>query len=488
MAELFSIANVSKVVLIQVATSTTENGELLATVSDISTRIDSVYSTLAHQPLVFLKQDISIPQYVALLTVADCLMITSLREGMNLTPHEFVLCQDGTASEKKHAPIILSEFTGSAMVFGDSCLQINPWDYKQTADAIKTAVDMSEAEKERRHNKARNLVHHYTGNYWAENLVKELDKVHSEHYRRDTSAIPRLNLAQLIDKYKTADRRIFILDYEGTLASFGGDNTTLTPLQRVIDTLNELLSDRRNIVYVMSLRTPEDLQSLFHKVPLVGLIAENGSFLREYGASQDEWIAFTDLEATTKWKKDVRRVLQYYAERVEGSSIEERHCSLVFRYEKAEDIEAARSQAGDCANHINDSCDMYDIHAVPVGKSILVESVSFSKGTAATNIFSRLREKNVNVKGLKNPDFLMVAGDDREDETIFEWANELGDKGVIRDVTTVHVGKRNTCAKTTITQGTSGLLTVLEKLAKVSTEGVDAADYFSGRKASISAG
>ena len=89
--------------MIQVATSTTENSELAATVSEIVTRIDAVHSTLAHQPLVFLRQDIAFSQYLALLSVADVLMITSLREGMNLTCHEFVFCQDGNV--RRHLSI-----------------------------------------------------------------------------------------------------------------------------------------------------------------------------------------------------------------------------------------------------------------------------------------------------------------------------------------------------------------------------------------------
>jgi trehalose 6-phosphate synthase/phosphatase len=56
-----------KVVMIQVATSTTEDTELAATVSEIVTRIDAVHSTLTHNPLVFLRQDIAFSQYLALL-------------------------------------------------------------------------------------------------------------------------------------------------------------------------------------------------------------------------------------------------------------------------------------------------------------------------------------------------------------------------------------------------------------------------------------
>lgn len=116
-----------KVVLIQVATpSATEEPELEAAIYEIVMRINSVHSTLAHQPLVFLKQDMAFPQYLALITVADALLITSLREGMNLTSHEFVYCQDGSFGDKKYGSLILSEFTGSASVFGNHALLVNP--------------------------------------------------------------------------------------------------------------------------------------------------------------------------------------------------------------------------------------------------------------------------------------------------------------------------------------------------------------------------
>jgi len=80
-------------VLIQVALSSSQNSDLDATVSDIVTRVNSSWANLAYQPVVYLKQDIDYAQYLALLTIADALMITSQREGMNLTSH-------GTSSVK----------------------------------------------------------------------------------------------------------------------------------------------------------------------------------------------------------------------------------------------------------------------------------------------------------------------------------------------------------------------------------------------------
>lgn len=441
--------------MIQVATSTTENAELAATVSDIVTRIDSVHSTLAHQPLVFLRQDIAFSQYLALLSVADVLMITSLREGMNLTCHEFVFCQDGKASEKKHGPVILSEFTGSASVFEGNELSVNPWDYQKCAEAIKTALEMDEVEKDRRYSKLRDIVMHNTGEYWANNLGKKLAKVYEEHYKRNMMSIPRLSFSQLSEKYKSSNKRLFVLDYEGTLANYGAvNNIVVTSPQRVLDALTELLSDEKNIVYIMSSRTPEELELIFSRVPNLGLIAENGCFVREYG--QEEWVSFADLEKTAAWKQAVKGILQYYQERVENSWVEERHCSLMFHYESAPDHEAASRQAGDCANHVNDACESQHVRAVPAKNVIIIEPQDFDKGTAATHIFDNLRHKKVDIQGQTPPDFLLVAGNDRDDEVIFRWANELSSNGTISHVTTVSVGVRNTVAMATLTQGTTG--------------------------------
>ena len=55
--------------------------------------------------MVFLHtQDLTFNQYLALLTVADTFMVSSLREGMALRSHEFVECQ-----EERKRPLILSE-------------------------------------------------------------------------------------------------------------------------------------------------------------------------------------------------------------------------------------------------------------------------------------------------------------------------------------------------------------------------------------------
>lgn len=453
------------VVLIQVATSTSEYAELLTTVSDICTRIASVHSTLSHQPLVFLQQDIPFSQYLALLTVADVLIISALRDGMNLTAHEYVYCQDGLFCEKKHGPLILSEFTGSASVLQGHQISINPWHYQQQADAIKYALEMDEGEKARRWALLHDIILAKTGKSWIEGLIANLAKVHEEHKQRASSSVPRLSVARLAEKYDAADRRLFIIDYEGTLAPHRtSSGIPLSSPQRVVDALMDLMADAKNIVYVMSGRRPQEMESTFRALPSLGLIAENGCFMREFGGGGNVWQCFTDEELTEKWKKDVMGILAYHADRVEDSYIEERNCSLLFRYEKSVDQPTATRQAGESADQINSACKVLGIHAVPITKALLVEQVEYTKATAAKHIFEDLH-LNAIEQGHQTPGFMLVAGDDREDEVIFHWANALGEAGVVRDVFTVSVGHRNTEAQATLTQGSTGLLSALAKLS-----------------------
>lgn len=435
-----------QVVLIQVATSTREDPELASTVSEIVTRIDAQYSTLSHNPLVFLRQDISFHQYLALCSIADAMVITSLREGMNLSAHEFVICQDGTYSNKKHSPLILSEFTGSSSIFEGAELAVNPWHYQGIADAFKQALEMSDEEKATRYKKLRDNVLHHTGEYWVLNLTSKLDQVFEEQFRRDTMSIPRLSAANLIQGYKDTDKRLFILDYEGTLANYGSvNNTVITNVDKVIDILSDILNDKQNAVYVMSGRTVEELELAFNRLPNLGLIAENGCCVRD--GDSDEWIQFPDKEQTETWKKAIKDILQYYVERVEGSWVEEHQCSLIYHYQGQ--TETAKRQAGECANQINDASASQRVRAIPTKDSVIIEPADYDKSTATQHIYDRYPEDG-------RPDFLFVAGNDRDDEVVFKWGQDLRESWKVRCVTTVTVGERNSLASATLPNGTTG--------------------------------
>ncbi|KAI1118955.1 family 20 glycosyltransferase [Nemania sp. NC0429] len=469
--ELFLNKNPSwrdKIVLIQVALSTgEEKSGLDAAVGDIVARINSAWANLAYQPVVYLKQDIPYPQYLALLTIADALMITSQREGMNLTSHEFIVCQDGAHCDQKHGSLILSEFTGTSSLFNRQELSVNPWSYRQCSDAIKQAIEMSSEEKAARWSSLREVVSHQTGSHWFTSFLSQLDRSYEVQHRQDQISIPRLNVNQLSQQYLKSERRLFLLDYEGTLipCEAAKDRVPANP-QRMLAVLNDLVYDNRNTVFVMSARRCDELDRLFRLVPNLGHIAENGCFIKFPGKSS--WIEFADRKKAATWKQSVRNILQYYLERTPGSEIEDRSCSLIFHFGNADDFAMAERQASDWTAHINESCEDQHVHATQLEDSVVVESFDWTKDTAATYIYEQLKANGESDTHANPFDFLMVVGDGREDEKVFRWANKLQEDGIIDEAVTVTLSGRNTEAKTTLTQAVSGVLVTLQKLANLS--------------------
>jgi trehalose 6-phosphate synthase/phosphatase len=333
---------------------------------------------------------------------------------------------------------------------------VNPWDYRQCADAIKQALEMGEEEKDRRWENLYKRVNGHTGSHWFTEFLGRLDIVYEEQHKRDQTSVPRLSIPALSNKYLKAERRLFIIDYEGTLVAWGPVNQII-PIspQRTLDVLNDLLLDERNTVYVMSGRRPEELDRVFRRVPNLGLIAENGCFLKVHGS--DSWTEMADLEHVKDWKESVRPIMTYYLERTPGAEIEERRCSLIFHYKSAEDYESASRQASDCASHVNDACESQRVHAIALDGCIAVEPIDWTKRTAARQVFETLKTEMSSTQEHKTPvDFLMVIGDGREDEKVFKWANRLQDDGSVQNVVTVSLGNRNTEATATLTQGVSG--------------------------------
>jgi trehalose 6-phosphate synthase/phosphatase len=198
---------------------------------------------------------------------------------------------------------------------------------------------------------------------------------------------------------------------------------------------------------------PEEMERLFSQVSGIGLIAENGAFVMD--PNTDDWQDLINLEHVEVWKKGVKSILQYYVERIEGSRIEMRHSSVILDYSDSDDRASAFKQAGECANHLNDACRGQNVNAIPIEDGLFVSEIDINKGAAAQLVMENL-EKMAQDKSVQLPDFLMVVGDSREDEYVFNWAHKLEKAGKIRDVITVTLGARSTEASATLTQGVTG--------------------------------
>lgn len=236
-----------------------EEDILLSDVTEIVTRINSTYGGIIYQPMIFRHQDTDFLEYLGMLCAADALVITSLREGWNLTSHEYVVCQE----TGKHG-FILSEFIGSASAFTDAAILVNPWDIKGMADAMHKVLTLTPKESNQRWEKAFNHVKTHDATNWVTGFLTQLKKAYIEQQRGVPTVLPKLNVDAYSEKYKQAEKRLFVVDYEGkssvlviliveTLVAWAsGPGIVLTTQPRVVSVVNDLAVDPRNIVYVMS--------------------------------------------------------------------------------------------------------------------------------------------------------------------------------------------------------------------------------------------
>jgi trehalose 6-phosphate synthase len=81
----------------------------------------------------------------ALYQMADVMLVTPLRDGMNLVAKEFVAAQDPADP----GVLILSRFAGAAGQMREALL-VNPNSPEEIADALKRALSMDKAERIRR--------------------------------------------------------------------------------------------------------------------------------------------------------------------------------------------------------------------------------------------------------------------------------------------------------------------------------------------------
>lgn len=89
--------------------------------------------------------------------------------------------------------------------------------------------------------------------------------------------------------------------------------------------------------------------------------------------------------------------------------------------------------------------------------AVIVEPIDYTKATASEYILKQLKDQIPQDSVASAPiDFLLIAGDGREDEPVFEWASNLKEQGIVKKVSTVSLGSRNTSAMFTLTQGVTG--------------------------------
>ncbi|MBL7931814.1 MAG: bifunctional alpha,alpha-trehalose-phosphate synthase (UDP-forming)/trehalose-phosphatase [Bacteroidia bacterium] len=361
----------------------------------IISSINGKYGTLDWVPVLYQYKSVDFTRLAGLYFAADVALITPLRDGMNLVAKEFV-----STRIDKRGVLVLSETAGAAAELKEAII-VNPTDREEIAQAIYDALSMPVEEQMLRNESMQSRIRSYDVVKWAEDFIGQLVLQNSMQEVLRVKEITPLIENKIVNAYLTSEKRLLLLDYDGTLAPFAKTPKQATPTQKLRELLGKLCGDTQNAVVLVSGRKREDLEEWFGSLPL-GLVAEHGGYFKRPGES---WKQSTSV--ILDWKDRVRSVFESYQARCAGSFVEEKTLSLVWHYRNADK-------------------DLGAIRAHELLSELQSLSTEFVFDTIEGHMVIEARCRNIN-KGLGikpwlesgKIDFILCCGDDRTDEDMF---------------------------------------------------------------------
>jgi trehalose 6-phosphate synthase len=173
---------VGEATLVQVASPSRERVEAYAHLRDeveqIVGRINGDYGSINHTPISYLHQGYPREEMVALYLAADVVLVTALRDGMNLVAKEYVasrIDEDGV--------LVLSEFTGASDELRRALL-VNPHDIDGLKDAIMQAIEMPPEERRKRMRSMRRKVLANDVAHWSSEFLHTLEFMRKRRFDR----------------------------------------------------------------------------------------------------------------------------------------------------------------------------------------------------------------------------------------------------------------------------------------------------------------
>lgn len=375
--------------------------ELASKVFEVVGRINGKFGRVGYVPVELYNQRIKKEEICALYSVADVALVTPLRAGMNTDVHDYITCRGANSTEEDVGVVVVSEFAGSARCFCGALI-VNPYSQSEVASALHEALTMPEEEKFEKHKSNWNYVRSHTCFVWADAFLSDL--AGSLKPLPNVSAIPRIDINTVRNKYRDATKRLILLDYDGTLSPIVKDHMAAVPPQNALNALRRLASDDRNKIYVISGRDSAILEKWLGDLN-IGLCCEHGSYIREKGTA--DWVSVTSEVISTEWQEAVYTLMKYFEERTPGATVEEKHSSIAWHYRNA-DAQYSTNQATELMSHLKGISVKYPVDVLWGNKVIEARPSGVNKGAAARRLLAE-----------NNPDFVLCIGDDKTDEDMF---------------------------------------------------------------------
>lgn len=419
----------SNVALIQVAIPKTArvHAAVRDEIRDLVSNINARYGKPNHQPVLYIEEQITFDERMAIYTVCDALLLTPIRDGLNLIPYEYII---STIPGK--GQMILSEFTGCSRALS-SAVRVNPWNIDELRDAIDNVVQKREsraAEIRLRHEADRKYVTHHSSSTWAESFLGDLNEsseavqqvvrlglgVGLGVRRLEFEDFTMLNSRLVVRAFRESKNRLFLFDYDGTLTQISSQSSRMAhawakPSEDTLTNLENLSKLEGVTVIILSGRKKETDGFLMKNMDDIGIAAEHGFYYKKRGSK--EFIE-TYPDADLTWIDVASRIMNCYTERTDGSYIEQKTAGLVWHYHDA-DPEFGSWQSKEMHEHLTSILAPFNVQVVNGQGWLQVRLSNVNKGIMVKKILS---EMDV------NPDFVFCCGDDRTDEDMFSVLKE----------------------------------------------------------------
>nr|ABO61744.1 trehalose-phosphate synthase 5 [Physcomitrium patens] len=465
----------NRVVLVQIANPARGRGRDIEDLQNeaytIAQRINDEFGNDDYQPVVLLERPVALYERIAYYTIAECCVVTAVRDGMNLIPYEYIACREGSPeldagvdrgpcpAPLKKSMLIVSEFIGCSPSLSGA-IRVNPWNIEALAEAMNMSITLPDIEQQMRHEKHFRYVNTHDVAYWARSFMTDLVRTCKGHARRRCYGIGfglgfrvvaldpdfrRLRTDLIVSAYKKSTSRAILLDYDGTMIPQASINNPM-PTPEVLSILNTLCSDRKNFVVIVSGRPRQILNECFSTCKRLGLAAEHGYFYRWH---QDiDWVTcryqrddFDEYENDRmEWKEIVEPVMQQYTESTDGSYIEEKESAMVWHHRDA-DPDFGSWQAKELQDHLDSVLANQPVSVKSGAHIVEVKPQGVSKGVVVEELLAMMALKSA------APDFVLCIGDDRSDEDMFESIATVTARSGLAEVFACTVGQKPSKAK-----------------------------------------
>lgn len=319
-----------KIGLLQLAVPTRQDSlpyiELRKEIEQLVSEVNGEFATPEWTPIQYLYTALSDEELLGLYQMADALLVTSKRDGMNLVVLEYIAAQ----SPRNPGCVLLSEFTGAISILSQ-VMAINPWDIEGTAEKMSVAIEMPSADRVKANQAMFKYLCEYTSTRWASSFVKQLQKIAN----KDIDVSQEIQLTtSFINDFKRNNHLtlkhdiIFMLDYDGTLTPIEKSPELAVLNKKTYNLLKTLIAQHNVKVVIVSGRNAQFLQQQLAGLN-VEICAEHGA--KYFNPQKQKWqnLVLSDYK---KWYSIAEKLMHDYTLRVPESFIEKKQFSITWHY------------------------------------------------------------------------------------------------------------------------------------------------------------